>query len=255
MARPDLNVWIVTGDGDGLSIGGNHLIHVIRRNVGVKILLFNNQIYGLTKGQYSPTSNKGTRTKSSPNGSVDSPFDPLSLAIGAGATFVARSVDVFQAHLKDTLQRAAEHDGTAFVEILQNCPIFNDQTWGAVTGKDSKVDNGLYLEHGKPLVYGKDDSKGIRLRGMDLEPIDLVDDLGPEDCLVWDENRPNPALAFLMSRMHPPHGPMPLGVLRSVEESAYEADVIEQIRADEDKRGVGNLEALIRSGDTWTVGA
>src|SRR5262249_19614261 len=161
LARPELEVWIATGDGDAMSIGGNHLIHTLRRNVGGKILMFNNRIYGLTKGQYSPTSELGKKTKSTPVVSVDYPFNPLSLALGAAATFVARSVDIFQVHLRDTLRRAAAHKGTAFVEIYQNCNIFNDKAFAYMTDKEAKDDNVLYLEHGKPLVYGKNKDKGI----------------------------------------------------------------------------------------------
>src|SRR5215467_4548495 len=162
MSRPDLQVWVVTGDGDGLSIGGNHFIHMLRRNVDLKVLLFNNRIYGLTKGQYSPTSELGKKAKSTPYGSIDAPFNPISLAIGAEATFVARSVDVFQAHLKDTLKHAAAHKGSAFVEILQNCNIFNDGAWTGITEKDARSEHVIQLEHGKPLVFGKNRDKGIR---------------------------------------------------------------------------------------------
>jgi 2-oxoglutarate ferredoxin oxidoreductase subunit beta len=254
MTRPDLEVWVVTGDGDALSIGGNHLIHLLRRNVGVKVLLFNNQIYGLTKGQYSPTSKPGTRTKSSPAGSVDYAFNPLSLALGAGATFVARSVDIFQAHLKETLRRAAAHKGTALIEILQNCNIFNDKIWDDTTNREGRTENAIYLEHGKPVVFGKEKNKGVRMRGTDLEVIDLEGSIGPEDCLVWDEDRENPALAFLMSRLGAPDFPTPLGVFRAVDHPSYEEGIIGQIREAEEANP-GSLEALIHGGDTWTVGA
>src|SRR5438874_5132862 len=169
LARPDLHVWVITGDGDGLSIGGNHLIHAIRRNLDIKIILFNNEIYGLTKGQYSPTSRTGTRTKSSPLGSIDSPLRPLSIAIGAEATFVARTVDVDINHLTETLRRAANHHGTAFIEIYQNCKIFNDGVFDYATDKSIKADNTLYLEHRKPLTFGKDRNEGIRLNSLDPE--------------------------------------------------------------------------------------
>src|SRR3954465_14538790 len=166
LTRPDLQVWVITGDGDGLSIGGNHLLHPIRRNVDLKIILFNNEIYGLTKGQYSPTSRIGTRTKSSPLGSIDTPLRPLSLALGADATFVARTLDVDINHLAETLKRAAAHKGTAFVEVYQNCKIFNDGVFEYATDKSIKADNALFLEHGKPLIFGKDRNKGIRVNGM-----------------------------------------------------------------------------------------
>ena len=180
LARPELEVWIATGDGDSMSIGGNHLIHVLRRNVGVKILMFNNRIYGLTKGQYSPTSELGKKTKSTPAGSVDYPFNPLSLAIGAGATFIARSVDIFQNPLRDTLRRAAQHKGTAYVEIYQNCNIFNDKAFSGLTDKETKDDTALYLEHGKPLVFGKNKDRGIRMRGTRMEVIELGGELSAD---------------------------------------------------------------------------
>ncbi|HEY9421401.1 MAG TPA: 2-oxoacid:ferredoxin oxidoreductase subunit beta [Thermoanaerobaculia bacterium] len=253
MARPELEVWIATGDGDSMSIGGNHLIHTLRRNVGVKILMFNNRIYGLTKGQYSPTSELGKKTKSTPAGSTDYPFNPLSLALGAGATFVARSVDIFQQHLRDTLRRAAQHKGTAYVEIYQNCNIFNDKAFTYITDKESKDDNVLYLEHGKPLVYGKNKDKGIRMRGTQMEVVELGNGVGPEDCVIWDETQENPATAFLASQLVPPHFPTALGVFRSVEMPAYEERVVEQIQSETDRMGVGSLEGLLNAGDIWTV--
>jgi 2-oxoglutarate/2-oxoacid ferredoxin oxidoreductase subunit beta len=253
LARPELEVWIATGDGDAMSIGGNHLIHTLRRNVGVKILMFNNRIYGLTKGQFSPTSELGKKTKSSPSGSVDYPFNPLSLALGAGATFVARSVDIFQAHLRDTLRRAARHQGTAFVEIYQNCNIFNDKAFTYMTDKEAKDDNVLYLEHGKPLVYGKAKDKGIRMKGTQMEVVQLGDGIGPEDCVVWDESLENPATAFLAANLLPPEFPTALGVFRSVQMPSYEERVVEQIQQETDRLGVGKLEELLHAGDTWTV--
>src|SRR3954453_7521823 len=199
VSRPDLSVWVITGDGDGLSIGGNHLIHAIRRNLDLKIILFNNEIYGLTKGQYSPTSRQGTRTKSSPLGSIETPLRPLSLAIGAEATFVARTIDVDIKHLQTTLQRAAAHKGTAFVEVYQNCIVFNDGVFEYATDKAVKNDNLLYLEHGKPMVFGKDRSKGIRLNGLDPEVVSLADGVAMDDLLVHDEQAVEPSLAYLLS--------------------------------------------------------
>ena len=253
MARPDLEVWIATGDGDAMSIGGNHLIHTLRRNVGVKILMFNNRIYGLTKGQYSPTSELGKRTKSTPSGSVDYPFNPLSLALGAGATFVARSVDIFQSHLRDTLRRAAEHKGTAFVEIYQNCNIFNDKAFTYMTEKDSKDEQVIYLEHGKPLVFGKAKDKGIRMRGTEMEVIRLGDGLTADDCLVWNENLDNPATAFLGAQLLPPDFPTAVGVFRSVDVPSYEERVLDQMHAETGRLGAGKLDDLLRAGDTWIV--
>lgn len=255
MTRPDLEVWIATGDGDAMSIGGNHLIHVLRRNVGVKILMFNNRIYGLTKGQYSPTSERGKRTKSTPVGSVDNPFNPLALALGAGATFVARSVDVFQPHLKEVLRRAAAHKGSAFIEIYQNCNIFNDRAFAYVTDKEVRGEEVLHLEHGKPLVFGDARKRGLRLRGTGLEVFDLADGAGEEDAMVWDETHTSAAIPFLMSQVLPPSCPTPIGVFRAVDDVPYEAGVLEQIEHATSARGPGKLEDLLYSGDTWEVGA
>ncbi len=254
VARPELEVWIATGDGDALSIGGNHLIHTLRRNVGVKILMFNNRIYGLTKGQYSPTSEMGKRTKSSPFGSVDYPFNALSVAIGAGATFVARSIDVMQGHLKETLKAAAAHRGTAFVEIYQNCNIFNDRAFAHLTEKETRDDSLVALEHGQPLVFGKAKDRGVRLNGTELEVIRFADGFSPDDCLVWDATRPNPAIAFMAAQMDAPKFPVPIGVLRRVDLPTFETGMVEQIQAATAKKGVGSLEALLTSGgETWTV--
>jgi len=253
VSRPDLDVWIATGDGDAMSIGGNHLIHVLRRNVGVKILLFNNRIYGLTKGQYSPTSEVGKRTKSTPYGSIDNPFNPLSLALGAGATFVARTVDIFQPHMREMLKLAAEHKGTAFVEIYQNCNIFNDKAFAYMTDKQVRDDQTLYLEHGKPLIFGKEKDKGIRISGTRLEVIDLAEH-GEDACLVWDENDPNPAMAFMMGQLTAPDFPTPIGVLRSVEEPVYDTETVRQIQSEIETKGEGKIEDLVYSGELWEVG-
>ena len=254
MSRPELEVWVATGDGDALSIGGNHLIHCLRRNVGLKILMFNNRIYGLTKGQYSPTSEQGKRTASTPSGSVDYPFNPLALALGAGATFVARGVDIFLPHLKEVLHRAARHQGSAFVEIYQNCNIFNDNAFAYMTDKENRDDAIVHLEHGKPLVFGKGRDKGIRLNGTDLEVIALGGEHTEADCLVWDESTPGPVLPFLAAHLLPPEFPTPIGVLRAIEKPAYEQGVAEQIRDERERKGAGTLEELIWSGDLWKVG-
>src|SRR5437667_3289777 len=223
VARPDLQVWVITGDGDGLSIGGNHLIHAIRRNVDMKIILFNNEIYGLTKGQYSPTSRIGTRTKSSPLGSIDNPLHPLSLAIGAEATFVARTVDVDINHLTEILRRASAHKGSAFIEIYQNCKIFNDGVFEYATDKSIKAGNALHLEHGKPLPCGKDRNKGIRLHGLDPEVATLGSGVTTDDLLIHDEKAEEPSLAYLLSRMVHPEFPEVIGVLRAVERPCFDA--------------------------------
>ena len=197
--RPDLHVWVITGDGDGLSIGGNHLMHAIRRNLDINIVLFNNRIYGLTKGQYSPTSPLGKKTKSTPMGAVDNPLHPLSLAIGCEATFVARSIDTNIKHLGEVLKRAAEHPGTAFVEVYQNCNIFNDGAWEYATDRNTKADTTLELVHGKPLIFGKNRDKGIRLNGMDPEVVELGKGITEDDLLFHDEKAPEPSLAYLLS--------------------------------------------------------
>ncbi len=250
VSRPELSVWVVTGDGDALSIGGNHLIHALRRNVDLNILLFNNKIYGLTKGQYSPTSEIGKQTKSTPRGSVDHPFDPLALALGAGATFVARSIDVGAKHLQDTIRRAHAHRGAAFVEILQNCNVFNDGAFDDLTDKARKSDHTLALEHGKPMIFGRDRDRGIRLRGTRLEVVQLGNGLGEADCLVHDEH--DPGLAALLARLGGPVFPVPIGVIYSTERPRYEDGVTAQLRAA--KSGTPpDLGALLRGADTWTV--
>src|SRR5271156_1071770 len=229
VARPDLQIWVITGDGDGLSIGGNHLVHVIRRNVDLKIILFNNEIYGLTKGQYSPTSRTGTRTKSSPLGSIDNPLRPLSLAIGAEATFVARTVDVDINHLTEILKRASAHKGSAFSEVYQNCKIFNDGVFEYATDKSIKADNILYLEHGKPLIFGKDRNKGIRLHGMNPEVVTLGNGITADDLIIHDERADEPSLAYLLSRMVHPEFPECVGVFRAVTQPTYDELVNKQV--------------------------
>lgn len=251
--RPDLSVWIITGDGDGLSIGGNHLMHAIRRNIDLKIILFNNEIYGLTKGQYSPTSRQGTRTKSSPLGSIDNPIRPLSLAIGAEATFVARTVDIDINHLTETLRRASAHKGTAFVEIYQNCKIFNDGVFEYATDKSIKADNTLYLEHGKPLIFGKDRNKGIRLHTLDPEVVTLGNGIGVDDLLIHDEKAEEPSLAYLLSRMVYPRFPECVGVFRCVQRPTYDEQLNKQIDDVIRSKGKGKLEELFESDDTWEV--
>jgi 2-oxoglutarate/2-oxoacid ferredoxin oxidoreductase subunit beta len=252
IARPELSVWVVTGDGDALSIGGNHIIHAMRRNIGLKILMFNNRIYGLTKGQYSPTSEQGKKTKSTPFGSVDRPFNPISLAIGAECTFVARSVDIYQSHLKDTLRRAAEHRGTAFVEILQNCNIFNDRAFAYMTEKPVRDDNQIILENGKPLVFGKHGRRGIRVREYRPEIVDLDAGGREDELLIHDESAPV-AGAFLLSRLAAPEFPTPIGVFRCAEAESYEDGMSEQLRSTTQRLGPGNLEALLAGGDSWDV--
>jgi 2-oxoglutarate ferredoxin oxidoreductase subunit beta len=250
VANPELSVWVVTGDGDGLSIGGNHLIHALRRNLDLNILLFNNRIYGLTKGQYSPTSETGKITKSTPYGSVDHPFDPIALALGAEASFVARSVDVETRHLQDVIRRAHRHRGAAFVEILQNCNVFNDGAFADVTEKATKADHTILLEHGKPLVFGSNRDRGIRLRDFRPEVVQLGGNVTERDLLVHDEH--NPALAYLISRLGPPEFPTPIGVFTAVSRPCYEDAVKAQIDAARAK-AAPDLAALFNRGDTWVV--
>ncbi len=252
VANPELSVWIGTGDGDGLSIGGNHLIHILRRNVDVKIVLFNNRIYGLTKGQYSPTSEQGKKTKSTPFGSVEQPFNPLSVALGAEATFVARTVDVYTQHLMRILEAAANHRGAAFVEVYQNCNIFNDGAFDFMRGKEVRDENTLELEHGKPILFGSKHEKGLRLRGAGVEVVQVAD-VGLDQILVHDAEADDPTLAFLLSRLGPPDLPTPIGILRKVQHPVFDQDVHDQVNEITARKGKGDLDALIHSGDTWTV--
>jgi 2-oxoglutarate ferredoxin oxidoreductase subunit beta len=256
VANPDLSVWVVAGDGDALSIGGNHLLHVLRRNVDLQILLFNNRIYGLTKGQYSPTSRLGATTKSTPLGSIDHPVDPLSFALGAGATFVARTVDVDAKHLQATLERAASHRGTSFVEILQNCPVFNDGEWSELEDPTQRAQSTLPLRHGEPLVFGPEGARrGIVLDGFRPQVVELADDEDPLErgVLVHDERANDSGLAFLLAQLHRPTFPEAIGVLRAVERPTYEQLLGDQVDTERRRRGTGDLRALLRSADTWQV--
>ena len=249
--RPELSIWVITGDGDALSIGGNHFMHIIRRNVDVNIVLFNNAIYGLTKGQYSPTSKVGSVTKSTPRGSIDHPLNPISVAIAAEATFVARSIDTNIKHLVATLKRAAGHKGTSFIEVYQNCNVFNDGTWVYATDKATKDDTTVLLEHGKPLIFsgGK---KGIRLNGFTPEVVSL-DNVPQDDLLFHDEKAPNSQLAFLLSRLRHPAFPEPIGIFRDVDRPTYDDLINAQVADAKRDKGQGELANLFNSGDTWTV--
>jgi 2-oxoglutarate ferredoxin oxidoreductase subunit beta len=250
VANPELDVWVVTGDGDGLSIGGNHLLHLMRRNVNINVLLFNNQIYGLTKGQYSPTSEGGKKTKSSPMGSIDVPMHPLSIALASEASFVARGMDV-DPHLAGVIERAAHHRGTSFVEIYQDCNIFNHGAFAYAANRKTRADNVIYLEHGQPLIFGKDGDLGVRL-GPDRRPeiVEVSDDTAPE-LLVHDET--DEALAFLLSRFSHPDLPEPMGVFYCVEDHCYEDLMEAQIDAAIAEEGEGDLRELLFAGDTYEV--
>jgi 2-oxoglutarate/2-oxoacid ferredoxin oxidoreductase subunit beta len=251
LSRPDLSVWVVTGDGDALSIGGNHLIHALRRNVNVKVLLFNNQIYGLTKGQYSPTSPLGTVNKTTPMGSLDWPFNPVALALGAEATFVGRSIDTDRAHLTEVLRRAYAHPGAAFVEIYQNCNVYNDGAFDAV--RDDKA-NRIRLEHDKPIRFGEEDERGVRLRPDGSAELVDVAEAGEDALMVHDEHAPTPSLAAALARLsHTPHGPTPIGIFRDVERPVYDRLMEEQLTRARDDQGEGDLAELLHAGDTWTI--
>ncbi|SEC87102.1 2-oxoglutarate ferredoxin oxidoreductase subunit beta [Streptomyces sp. 2131.1] len=255
-SRRDLSVWVVTGDGDALSIGGNHLIHALRRNVNLKILLFNNRIYGLTKGQYSPTSELGKITKSTPMGSLDAPFNPVSLAIGAEASFVARTVDSDRKHLTSVLRAAADHPGTALVEIYQNCNIFNDGAFEVLKDKDQAQEAVIRLEHGQPIVFGAEGSKGVVRDSLtgDLKVVAVTED-NKSQILVHDAHAPSPTTAFALSRLADADTlhHTPIGVLRSVERPVYDTKMAEQLDLAVEQHGKGDLAALLAGNDNWTV--
>ena len=257
VSRPELSVWVVTGDGDALSIGGNHILHSMRRNVDIKVLLFNNEIYGLTKGQYSPTSELGKKTKTSPLGNIDRPIHPISIALAAEATFVARTVDIAGKHLEHVLERAAAHRGSTFVEILQNCVIFNDGAFDDERDREKRSEKTIELVHGEPLVFGKKKDQGIRLRGCFTPEVTPVGEGGvpKKDLLHHDEKTPDPSLAYLLSQLHllGDEFPMPLGVFRALEEETYDDAVHNQIRMARKGAKKVDLDALLRAGDTWEV--
>jgi len=254
LARPELSVWVVTGDGDALAIGGNHFIHALRRNVDVKIILLNNRIYGLTKGQFSPTSEQGKKTRSTPAGSIDRPFNPVALALGAGASFVARTVDNDLALMGQVLARAAAHRGTAFVEVLQNCMVFNDGAYRAITDKATRSDARLVLEHGQPLVFGKEKNRGIRLCGLQPQVV-RVGEAGvtEADLLVHDERQAHAVLAGLLAQLPAPQFPVPLGVFRAVREPTYDEMNSRMHEQACTSKGRGDLGRLLNGGDTWTI--
>ncbi|MEW6652744.1 MAG: 2-oxoacid:ferredoxin oxidoreductase subunit beta [Bacteroidota bacterium] len=255
LANPKLQVWVATGDGDMMSIGGNHFIHACRKNVNMKIVMFNNKIYGLTKGQYSPTSEKGKHTKSSPYGTVDWPFNPIKVATGSGASFVARSLDRDPKHMQEIITRAAHHKGIAFIEIYQNCPIFNDGAYFPLTEKETKADNVILLQHNKPLVFGANKDKGIKLDGLNPVIIDLNDGVHSiNDCWVHDEFDDNPTRVFLLARFTDiPGFPTPVGVFRQFAKETYDIDYEKQIEDVKKKQGEGTYEKLMLKSGTWEV--
>jgi 2-oxoglutarate ferredoxin oxidoreductase subunit beta len=249
-ARPELTVFVITGDGDGLSIGGNHLLHAMRRNVDLNVILFNNRIYGLTKGQFSPTSEFGKVTKSSPYGTTERPLNPIRVALAAGATFVARSIDRDTHHLEQTLYQATQHKGVSFVEVYQNCNIFNDGAFAAFTEKDVRQDKMIYLEHGKPLRFGKENQYGIRLNGFEPEIVQNAE--SDDGLLVHDIHSANVSLANILVGMDYPEFPVPIGIFRDVDAPTFDDLVTEQVESAMAK-GPGSLEAALHAGETWTV--
>jgi 2-oxoglutarate ferredoxin oxidoreductase subunit beta len=253
LARSDLSIWVVSGDGDALSIGGNHLIHALRRNVPIKVLLFNNQIYGLTKGQYSPTSEEGKVTKSTPFGSLDHPFNPVALALGAEASFVARTIDTDREHQADVLRAAASHQGSALIEIYQNCNVFNDGAFDAVRSKGREA-NQIRLEHSKPIRFGVEGERGV-VRGADGRMrVEDLSEVGEEAVVVHDAHDPNPSQAFSLAHLSErPTGPTPIGVFRAVERPIFAESMTPELEAAREGVGTEDLDALLRSGDTWTV--
>ena len=252
VSNPDLSVWVITGDGDALSIGGNHLIHLLRRNLDMNIVLFNNEIYGLTKGQYSPTSEFGKKTKSSPFGSLDRPFNPLSLALGANSTFVSRTIDTNTSHLQESLKRAHLHKGTSFIEVYQNCLIYNDGAFSHLSDKSVKDDNILDLKHKEPMIFGKEGDKGIRLDGFKAEVVKMEKNISKEDLLVHDEHDRD--LAGLLANFTEEESlPTPLGVIFSEDQPRYEELMVDQINLAKEKLGEGDLQKLIAGADTWEV--
>lgn len=253
LARPDLSVFVVTGDGDGLSIGGNHLIHALRRNIDLNIMLFNNEIYGLTKGQFSPTSQPGLVTKSTPQGSIDSPFNPLELALGARGAFVARAMDRDLQHLRTMLTRSFEHKGASFLEIYQNCPVFNDETFGVYTDKATKADNTLFVEHGKPMVFGADRELGIKLDGFTPYVVNLNEGHSADDCVVHNETDRN--LARIVADMGTNNDglPRPFGVIHASPRDTYNDIVVEQIKQERAAKGEGDLQELLKGTAHWVV--
>jgi 2-oxoglutarate ferredoxin oxidoreductase subunit beta len=253
LANPNLQVWVVTGDGDALSIGATHLMHALRRNVDIKILLFNNETLGQTKGQYSPTARPGTRTQTSPEGSTETALRPLSMALASEATFVARTLDVDVNHLSEVLERAAAHRGAAFVEIYQNCKVFNDGVFDYASDPTVKADMIVYLEHRRPLLFGQDRNRGLRVNGFDIEVAALGGGVSIDDLIIHDERAEQPNLAFLLSRLTGPEFPECLGVFRSISKPTYEDQLRRQRAEAERKRGAARFEQLLAGDETWVV--
>jgi len=254
LANPNLSVWQITGDGDALAIGGNHFIHALRRNIDINILLFNNEIYGLTKGQFSPTSKKGIKTKSNPHGTTDEPFSTSDLSIGAQGSFFARVVDTNPKLMQNIFVEAENHRGTSLIEILQNCVIFNDKTFSKITSKDVKKDAQIILEHGKPMVFGKEMNKGIILNGLKLEVVTIGENgIKEEDILLHDEKEENPTLHAMLARMQPPDFPAALGIIRAVNRPTFNDGLLSQLEYEKQNAKFKNVDEMLKSGNTWKI--
>ena len=254
LANPNLSVWQITGDGDALAIGGNHFIHALRRNIDINILLFNNEIYGLTKGQFSPTSKKGIKTKSNPHGTTDEPFSPSDLAIGAQGTFFARVVDTNPKLMQKIFVEAESHRGTSLIEILQNCVIFNDKTFAPITAKEVKQESQLLLEHGKPMLFGAELNKGIVLNGFKLEVVTIGEDgMTEDDILVHNAKEQDPTLHAMLARMRPPEFPAALGIIRAVDRPTFDSGVLAQLEYEKENAKFKTVDELLESGDTWEI--
>jgi len=255
LANPKLSVWQITGDGDALAIGGNHFIHALRRNIDINILLFNNEIYGLTKGQFSPTSKKGIKTKSNPHGTTDEPFSPSDLAIGAQGSFFARVVDTNPKLMQKIFIEAEEHRGTSLIEILQNCVIFNDKTFAAITGKEVKANAQLILEDGKPMLFGAEMNKGIVLNGFKLEVVTVGENnVTEKDILIHDAKEQDPTLHAMLARMRPPEFPAALGIIRAVSRPTFDEGLLSQLEYEKENARFKTVDELLHSGDTWKIG-
>jgi 2-oxoglutarate ferredoxin oxidoreductase subunit beta len=254
IANPHLSVWMATGDGDSMAIGGNHFIHIIRRNIDINIMLFNNQIYGLTKGQYSPTTPMGSITKTSPQGTIEHPFNPGELILGAQGTFFARAVDTNPKLMTEVMFEAARHDGTSVVEILENCVIFADKTHAQITSKDLRDEHQIHLKNGEPMLFGKEKKKGIRMKDSRLEIVEIgVDGITEEDILIHDQYQQDPGLHLMLAKMTPPHLPMAMGVIRAAMYPTYDDMVEEQIKYAKENSKIKNMDDLLNSGDTWEI--
>jgi 2-oxoglutarate ferredoxin oxidoreductase subunit beta len=254
LANPNLSVWQITGDGDALAIGGNHFIHALRRNININILLFNNEIYGLTKGQFSPTSKKGIKTKSNPHGTTDEPFSISDLAIGSQGSFFARVVDTNPKLMQKIFVEAEEHEGTSLIEILQNCVIFNDKTFADITNKDVKLDAQLFLEDGKAMIFGAEQNKGIILNGFKLEVVTVGENgITEEDLLVHNAKEKDPTLHAMLARMRPPEFPAALGIIRAVERPTFDEGLLSQLEYEKENAKFKTVDELLNSGDTWTI--